>query len=214
MYFIEELIDINSNNPIFYPFSIKINKCSGNYNNISNPYSRICVPNVVKNLNVKVFNLMSLTSETRHVKWHETCKCICRLDPIIGNSKKRWNEDKCRCECKEFIDKGVCDKGFIWNPSNCECECDKSCDIGEYLNYSKCKCRKKLFDKSVEDCTVNIDEVKINNENENENKSKYSFSIVYIVCIVLFSIILMISTLIGIYFAYYKYKNNKYDLPY
>ena len=56
--------------------------------------------------------------------------------------------------------------------------------------------------------------IKINNENENENKSKYNFSIVYIVCIVLFSIILMISTVIGIYFAYYKYKNNKYDLPY
>ena len=39
---------------------------------------------------------------------------------------------KCRCECKELTDKGMCDKGFIWNPSNCEFECDKSCDKGEY----------------------------------------------------------------------------------
>ena len=38
-------------------------------------------------------------------------------------------------ECKELIDKGVCDKGFTWNPSNCECECDKSCDVGKYLDY-------------------------------------------------------------------------------
>ena len=30
-------------------------------------------------------------------------------------NKQRWNEDKCRCECKELIDKGICDKGFIWN---------------------------------------------------------------------------------------------------
>ena len=45
------------------------------------------------------------------------------------------NKDKCRCECKELIDKGVCDKGYVWNPSNCECECDKSCNIGEYLDY-------------------------------------------------------------------------------
>ena len=45
---------------------------------------------------------------------------------------------------------GVCDKGFIWNPSNCECECDTSCDVGEYLDYEKCKCRKKLVDKLVE----------------------------------------------------------------
>ena len=55
---------------------------------------------------------MSLTNETGHIKWHETCKCICRLDGIICNSKQRWNEDKCRCESKELIDKGVCDKEY------------------------------------------------------------------------------------------------------
>ena len=44
-----------------------------------------------------------------------------------------------RCECKELIDKGVCDKGHAWNPSNCEFECDKSCDFGEYLDYENCK---------------------------------------------------------------------------
>ena len=85
---------------------------------------------------------MSLTNETTHIKWHETSKCICRLDGIICNNKPRWNDDKCRCECKELIVKGVYDKGFIWNPRNCECECDKSCYIGEYLDYSNCKCRK------------------------------------------------------------------------
>ena len=82
-----KIADINSNNSIFYPFSIKINKCSGNSNNINNPYAKICVPDVIKDLNVKVFNLMSRTYETRHIKWHETCKCICRLDKIISNSK-------------------------------------------------------------------------------------------------------------------------------
>ena len=49
-----QVININSNNPIFYPFSIKINKCSGNCNNINNPYANICVPNVIKDLNVKI----------------------------------------------------------------------------------------------------------------------------------------------------------------
>ena len=87
--------------------------------------------NRVRNLNVKVFNLMTITNETRQRKWHETCRCICRLDKVICNSKQGWNKDKCRCECKELIDKGVCDKGFIFNPSNCEWECDKSCGIGE-----------------------------------------------------------------------------------
>ena len=83
-----EIVNINSNNPIFYPFSIKINKCSGNCNNINDPYARICVPDTIKNLNVTVFNLMTLTNEKRHIKWHEICKCICRLD-IICNSKQR-----------------------------------------------------------------------------------------------------------------------------
>ena len=50
----------------------------------------------------------------------------------------------------------MCDKGFIWNPSNCECECDKSCDIGEYLDYKNCKCRKKIIDKLTEECSKNV----------------------------------------------------------
>ena len=66
-----------------------------------------------------------------------------------------------RCECKELIDKGVCEKAFIWNPSNFECECDKSCDVGEYLDYENCKCSKNLVDKLVEDCTENVEEVKL-----------------------------------------------------
>ena len=48
-----------------------------------------CVPDVVKNINIKVFNLMPRTNETRHVKWHETCKCKCRLDASVCNSKQR-----------------------------------------------------------------------------------------------------------------------------
>ena len=104
---------------------------------------------------------MSRTNETRYIKWHETCKCKCRLDGSICNNKQRWNEDKCRCKCKELIDEGVCDKGFIWNPSNCEFECDKSCDVGEYLDYENCKCRQKLVDELVEECTETVKVVKL-----------------------------------------------------
>ena len=105
---------------------------------------------------------MSRTNETKHIKWHETCKCKCGLDGSVCNNKQRWNHDK----CKELIDKGVCNKGFIWNLSDFQCECDKSCDVGEYLDYENCKCRKKLVDKMIkrscaEECTENIDEVNI-----------------------------------------------------
>ena len=61
-----KIVDINSNNPIFYPFSIKTNKYSGSCNNINNPYAKNCVPDMIKELNVKVFNLMSRTNETRY----------------------------------------------------------------------------------------------------------------------------------------------------
>ena len=82
-----QVVNVNSNNPIFYPFSIKTSKRSGNCNNINNPYVKICVPDVIKYLNVKVLNLMSRTNETRFIEWHETCKCKCRLDAIVCYNK-------------------------------------------------------------------------------------------------------------------------------
>ena len=50
-----EIVNINSNEPLFYPFSIKTSKCRGSCNNINDPYAKLCVPDVVKNLNIKVF---------------------------------------------------------------------------------------------------------------------------------------------------------------
>ena len=67
-----EIINVNSDEPVFYPFSIKANKCDGNCNNINDPYAKMCVPDIVKILNVKVFDLMSRTNETRRIEWHET----------------------------------------------------------------------------------------------------------------------------------------------
>ena len=129
------IVNVNNTEPIFYLFSIKPSKCSGSCNNINDPYAKLCVPDVVKNLNVKVFNLTSRTNETRHIESHKTCRCKCRLDESVCNNNQCWNEDKCRCECKELIDKNVCEKRFIWNLSNCECQCNKSGDIGQYLDY-------------------------------------------------------------------------------
>ena len=52
------MINVNSNEPSIYPYNIDVNKCSGSCNNINDPYAKLCIPNV-KNINVKVFNLMS-----------------------------------------------------------------------------------------------------------------------------------------------------------
>ena len=106
-----EIVYVNSNEPLFHPFSIKTSKCSGSCNNINDPYAKICVPHVVKDLNVKVFDLVPRTNETRHIKWHETCKCKYRLDASVRNNKQHWSDDKCRCECKELIDGLLFDEG-------------------------------------------------------------------------------------------------------
>ena len=80
---------------MFYPSSIKVNKCSGSCNNINDTYAKLFVPDFVKNTNFKVFNLMSWSNQTKHIEWHETKKCKCRLDASVCNNKERWDEDKC-----------------------------------------------------------------------------------------------------------------------
>ena len=142
------------------------------------------------------------------IKWHETCKCKCRLDASICNNKQRWNDDKCRCECKELIDKGVCDKGYAWNPSNCECECDKSCDTGEYSDYENRKCRKRFVDKLVS-TGENVDEAKLTKIalGENENSYKCSFCTMYIVLLWIFFTINVAG--IGAYFIYFHWRLKK-----
>ena len=138
-----KIIDINNNESTFYLFSISLNKYSESWNNINDPYAKLRVLDIVKNINVKVFNLMSRSNGTKHVEWHETCKCKLILDPSVCNNKQKWNNEKCRWECRELIKIGRRDKGFVWNHSDCDCECDKSCDVGEYLDLKNCKCRKK-----------------------------------------------------------------------
>ena len=71
---------ITNNEYMTHPFSIKVNKCNGNCNNITNPYARVCVPNIIKNITLKIFDLISWKNKTKQIKWHESCRCVCRLN--------------------------------------------------------------------------------------------------------------------------------------
>ena len=95
-----EIINVNTNEPMFYLSSIKINKCKGSCNTINFPYAKLCVPDTVKNITVKVFNVMPRINETIHIEWHEICKCKCRLYANVCNNKKRWNEDNANVNVK------------------------------------------------------------------------------------------------------------------
>ena len=63
-----KIVNVKSDEPVFYPLSIKTSKYSGSCNDINDPYAKMCVPDVIKNLNVKVFDIISRTNETRHIE--------------------------------------------------------------------------------------------------------------------------------------------------
>ena len=79
----------------------------------------------------------------------------------------------------------MCNKGFICNPSNCECECDKTCDVGEYLDYKNCKCRKKLVALLIEEYTGTVEEVKLAKITLAENENSYKCSSCSVYCVIL-----------------------------
>ena len=115
----------------------------------------------------------------------------------------------CRCECEELIDKGRCDKELIWNPSICECECNKSCDIGKYLDYKNCKCRKEPISKLIEECYENIDGNEMISDTSLNDHAKVSNSCtIYIVLLVIFFIISVSISSAFIYFHWYLKKDT------
>ena len=200
-----------------------MNKCSGDRNTINDPMAKLCVPDVVKYLNVEVFNMLARVNETRKVVWHETCKCVCRLTSAICNDKQDWNENKCVCECKEdLVSKLVFDKGYMWNRSTCSGECDKYCEVGQYLDYRGCVCRKKLIDDLIEQCTSIVDmEIRdgtnlvcsvaqkvVNISGSSDNKSSISSS----VYLFLFIAVLTVALLLAAGFVYYCRKENSKKL--
>ena len=108
------------------------------------------------------------------------------------------------CECKELIDRGRCDKGFIWNPSIWKCECDNSCDVEEYLDYENGKCRKKLVDELVEEYSENIDGNElIYDETLNDYEKVWNSCTIYVV---LFAIAFLI--IIGVSSAFFYFHWN------
>ena len=108
----------------------------------------------------------------------------------------------------------MCDKGFVWNPSNCECECDKSCDIGEYLDYKNCQCRKRIIDKLVDECSEKIyenetlDKLPLNAILLNVYKKVCSSCMVYIILFVVFLITSICICCVFIYFYWCLKKDD------
>ena len=80
-----------------FPYEISVIKCVGSCNNKTNPHSRVCIPDVAKYVTVKMSDLMNLENKTKQVEFHESCKCVCRINSSVCSEKQRFNENKCRC---------------------------------------------------------------------------------------------------------------------
>ena len=170
-----KILDVNEGigEALFYPYNVLVNKCSGSCDTIDDPMSRICVPNIIKNINMKVYNFLMRLNETRNVLWHESCKCVCRLNSSVCNSKQIWNSDTCRCDCNEdFAGIINCTKGYMWNPSTYKCQCDMWCKSGQYLDRKNCVCKNKLI---VKINTNIINETMMNNRDNEDNDDTITY---------------------------------------
>ena len=143
-----KILDVNEGvgEALFYPYNVLVNKCSGSCNTPDNPMAKLCVPNIIKRINMKVYNFLIMLNETRNVLWHESCKCVCKLNSSVCNNKQIWNGDTCRCDCNaDFAGIINCTKRYTWNPRTCECQCDTWCKPGQYLDHKNCICKNKLI---------------------------------------------------------------------
>ena len=197
---------------LFHLYNALVNKCSGSCDTLDNPMSKMCVPKIIKNVNMKVYNFLMRLNETRNVLWHENCKCVCRLNSSVCNSKQIWNSDTCRCDCNEdFAGIINCTKGYTWNPSTCECQCNMWCKTGQYLDHKNCICKNKLVGRLIEECTSVINETMMNNRDNIDNDNTVWKIFIGLLSVVIF--IVVVCFCVFIYFKCIKGKTlfkNKY----
>ena len=202
-----KILDVNEGvgEALFYPYNVLVNKCSESCDTINNRMAKLCVPGIIKRVNIQVYNFLMMFNETRTVLWHESCKCVCKLNSSVCNNKQIWNSDTCRCDCNEdFATIINCTKGYIWNPSTCECQCDTWCKPGQYLDHKNCICKNKLIGKVFEKCTSIINETMINNKDNIANDNTITN-----IFIGLFSVVMFILIICSCIFVYFKWFENK-----
>ena len=198
-----KILDVNEGvgEALFYPY-VLINKYSGSCNTLDDPMAKMCVPNIVKRINTKVYNFLMRLNETPNVLWYKSCKCICQLNSSVCNKKQIWNSDTCRCDCNEdFASIINCTKGYTWNPSTCKCQCDMWCKPGQYLDHKNCICKNKLFGRVIEECTSIINETMMNNKDNIANDNTITnifigfFQYFYLLELFVFACLLILSGL-------------------
>ena len=192
---------------LFYQCFVLVNKCIGSCNTFNNPMTKLCVPGIVKRVNMQVYNFLMRLNETRNVLWHESCKCKCKLNSSVCNNEQIWNDDTCRCHCNEdFAGIINCSKGYMWNPCTFKCQCNNWCEPGQYLDHKNCICKNKLIGRLIEEFTSIINETMMNNNNNYDNGNDYDYNTIIYVSIGFF----LLSIICYCVFVYFKWFKNKY----
>ena len=112
-------IDMNPVEHKYYPFMISLNECTGSYNVLS---PKICVAKETKDINIKVFNIITNKNEAKAITKLISCDFKCEFNSTICSSNQKWNNNACQYECKNYC---TCKKDYSWNPSTCICENNK-----------------------------------------------------------------------------------------
>ena len=189
----------------FFPFSFSVNRCGGccgTCNTIDDRYARACVPNKVKNMNAKVFNLMSGVNETRFLVQHEPCDSKYRLNESACNSKQEWNHNSCACECKELDDWGSCKYDYMWNPGMCDSNCNEACKF----------CEKRLIGKLVLECECEILNTTETLLNDKKVACPKSNCLIYNISLVIICLLLLVDICLSCFIYYEKYRPKQKHL--
>ena len=121
-----------------YPLAVKLDRCVGSCNTVTDLSNKVCVPNEREDLNLSLFNMIIGINEPKTLTEHISCECNCRFDGRKCNSDQWWNRGKCQCVCKK---RNVCEKDYVWNPATCNCR------NGKYLA------------STLDDSTITCDEI-------------------------------------------------------
>ena len=109
-----------------FPYKIKVSKSIGSCNDKDNSYFKVCLPDIVKNISIKVFDLISQNNVYKSISFHKSSKCGCLLDEKVCNNKQKWNKENCICEC---LIKEKCSNDSFFNVVNCSCELRKAAKL-------------------------------------------------------------------------------------
>ena len=100
----------------YYSFMVKLDRCAGSCDTLNDLSNKVYVPNKTEDLNLSMFNIITIKNESKFSTKDISCECKCKFDARECNSNQKWNNDKYRCECKKYH---LCEKEYIWNPATC-----------------------------------------------------------------------------------------------